>query len=201
MTTFAELYDLAVEQTRRPELQAITEAAVRTAVLRAHHFDFFPRDLQEGAVVYTPSSNAWQYDIPSLGTLLPRYRAIKGLLGTEPVTGRPIEQFEFRETDDMYTTDGERRSHVYTLLGTTLRIVPAQATGTLLVYYYQNPDVSQDTFNSWIADTYPEQVAMMAATAVWSRTGFREQANSAEETWNQPFKEMVISSHLLGNVN
>lgn len=201
MTTFVELYDLTVDQTRRPELQAITEAAVRTAVLRAHHFDFFPRDLVEGAVVYPPLSTAWQYDIPNLGTLLPRYRAIKNLIGTEAGTGRPIEAFEFRETDDMYTTDGERRSSVYTLLGSTLRVVPALASGTLLAYYYQNPDVSEATFSSWLADAYPDNIAMMAATAVWARTGFREQANSTEDSVNKPFKELVISSHLLGNVN
>lgn len=201
MTTFVELYDRTVEQTRRPELQALTESAVRTSVLRAHHTDFFPADLREGAVVYTPSSTAWQYDLPSLGTLLPRYRAIKNLIGTEAVTGRPIEQFEFRESDDMYTTEGCRRTSVYTLLGSTLRIVPAAASGTLNVYYYENPDVTELTFSSWIADMYPDQLAMMAATAVWARTGFREQANSAEEAWNRPFKEMLINSHLLGSVN
>lgn len=201
MTTFVELYDRTVEQTHRPELQALTESAVRTAVLRAHHFDFFPADLREGAVVYTPLSTAWQYDIPNLGTLLPRYRAIKNIVGTEQATGRPIEAFEFRESDDMYTTDGERRTSVYTLLGATLRIVPAAASGTMLVYFYQNPDVTEATFSSWIADMYPDQLAMMAATAVWSRTGFREQANNAEEASNKPFKEMLISSHLLGSVN
>ncbi len=201
MTTFVELYDRTVDQTRRPELQTLTESAVRTAVLRAHHFDFFPADLQEGAVVYTPSSTAWQYNIPNLGSLLPRYRSIKTLVGTEPGTGRPVEQFEFREVDDMYTTEGERRSSVYTLLGSTLRIVPALASGMMNAYYYANPDVAEATFASWIADMYPDQVAMLAACAVWSRTGFREQANDAEERWNKPFKEMLISSHLLGEVN
>jgi hypothetical protein len=201
MTTFVELYDLTVEQTRKPELQALTEAAIRVAVLRAHHFDFFPADLREGAVVYTPSSNAWQYDIPNLGTLLPRYRAIKTLYGTEPATQRHIEQFEFREVDDMYTTDGERRSSVYTLLGSTLRVVPAAASGTMHAYYYQNPDVTALTFSSWIADAYPEQMAMLAASSVWNRTGFREMSQNVENNENKTFREMLISSHLLGEVN
>ena len=45
MTTFAELESLVIEQTRRPEISSVTKAAIRTATLRAHHTDFFPRDL------------------------------------------------------------------------------------------------------------------------------------------------------------
>ena len=45
MTTFAELEALVIAQTRRPEVTNITQAAIKSATLRAHHTDFFPRDL------------------------------------------------------------------------------------------------------------------------------------------------------------
>lgn len=201
MTTFAELYDLTVEQTRRPELVDVTNMAIRTAVLRAHHFDFFPQDMLEGAVVYTPSSNAWQYDISNIGVLLPRYRAIKTVTGLELGTGRPVEHFEWREPDDLYTTEGERRSSVYTLVGTTLRLLPVLASGSATVAYYANPVVTDVGFSSWIADAYPDAVALMAAASVWSRVGFREIAKDTQEGPNKEFKELLISSHLLGEVN
>lgn len=201
MTTFAELYDLTVAQTRRPELVDVTNAAVRTAVLRAHHFDFFPADLVNTVIAYTPSSLAWQYDIANMRTLLVRYRALKTLYGLEAGTGRPVEKFEWREGDDLYTVEGERRTSVYTLVGNTLRVVPALATGSLSAHFYANPDVTEGTFNSWIADTYPDQVAMLAATGVWSRTGFREMAQDKEQNDNREFKKMLIAAYLLGEVN
>ena len=45
MQTVAALAALvASTYTRRPELSAMTEAAVRTAVVRAHSVNFFPQD-------------------------------------------------------------------------------------------------------------------------------------------------------------
>jgi hypothetical protein len=96
---------------------------------------------------------------------------------------------------------GLRRTSVYTIVGGTLRVVPARASGFLRAYYYANPILTAEAYSSWIADTYPDQLAMMAATIVWNRTGFREMAKSTEELENRPFKEMLVASHLLGEVN
>ena len=74
MTTFAELEALVLAQTRRPEIPAVTAAAIRAAVLRAHHVDNFPRDLAAGLLNYT-IAEAYFYDFPSVQTLLPRLRS------------------------------------------------------------------------------------------------------------------------------
>lgn len=201
MTTFAELQALTIQQTRKPELADLTVQAVRNATLRAHHVDFFPLDLAEGSLSYTPSSLALHYSIPNLSTALPRYRSIKGMLGLEAAMGTPVEEFEYRELDDLYDKDGIRRTSVYSLVGDTLRVVPARATGYLNCYYYANPVLTESGFSSWIADRYPEQLAMLAATIIWNRTGFREMAKNVEETENREFRAMLVSSHLLGEVN
>ena len=56
-------------------------------------------------------------------------------------------------------------------------------------------------FSSWIADNYPDELAMWAAAIVFARTGFAEMAADFQRTHVQPFKELLIASHLLANVN
>lgn len=200
MTTFAELRDLTIEQTRKPELVGITNAAIVTAVKRAHHFDFFPDDIQSVSLTYAPTASAIQ-QLSNAKSLMPNFRAQKALFCQDPVTFQQLEQLGWRELDDFYDLDGRLKPSIYTYVGSTLRFVPLRPTGSLASYYYANPVTTEVGFASWIADAYPEQVAMLAATGVWSRTGFREMANDADEKNNKPFRQLLINSHILGEVN
>lgn len=201
MTTFAELEALVVSQTRRPEIPAITQAAIRTAVLRAHHTDFFPRDLATGALEYVVSTAASYFDLANIQTLLPRLRSLQLLQSTDATTGAPVEELEYREISDLYEADGTLRQHIYTRIGETLRVYPALRTGKMLAYYYQNPVTASTGFNSWIANEHPDEVAMWAAGIVFARTGFMEMANDFQRTHVMPFKELLLSSYLLTTVN
>lgn len=201
MTTFAELETLVLEQTRRPEVSGVTKAAIKSATLRAHHTDFFPRDLNSTLLTYTPSSTAILYDFPNIQNTLTRLRSIQFIQGIDAATSAPVEQLEYRVADDLFDSDGNRRHHVYTLIGATLRIYPDNATGAATAFFFQNPNVTEAQYSSWIADTYAEELAMWAATIVFARTGFLEMANQYNETHIKPFKEMLIASHLLGNVS
>jgi hypothetical protein len=200
MTTLTELIDLTVEQTRRPEIPDITSAAVRTVTLRAHHVDFFPRDLTQGTLTYVPSSVAF-YDFPGLSSSLLRLRSIKTAKSLDSVTSVPVEQLDYHEQDDLYDRDGVLRPHIYTLIGDTLRIYPQLPTGNLAVYYYQNPNTVGLQYSSWIADTYPDELAAWAAAVVFARTGFAEMANQMMDLHVNPFRSMLVESHLLGNVS
>jgi hypothetical protein len=200
MTTLAELETLVIAQTRRPEVTDITLAAIRSATLRAHHTDFFPRDLTSTALSYVPSS-AQFYDFPDVSQTLLRLRSFKHVQSTDSVTGAPVEQLEYREQDDLFDSDGNRRYHIYTLLGDTLRIYPTSPTGLATAFYYRNPNVTSAQYSSWIADTYPEELAMWAAAIVFARTGFAEMAQQFYETHVTPFRQMLVESHLLGNVS
>jgi hypothetical protein len=201
MTTFAELESLVIEQTRRPEISSVTKAAIRTATLRAHHTDFFPRDLASGPLTYTLSSIAQFYDFPNISQTLLRLRSLKLIHGIDAVTSVPVEQLEFREADDLFDADGNRRPHIYTLVGDTLRIYFSAPTGAATAFFYQNPQTSEAQYSSWIADTYPDELAAWAAGIVFARTGFTEMAQQFQELHVRPFKELLISSHLLGNVS
>lgn len=201
MTTYSDMEALVIGQTRRPDITNVTSAAIRTATLRAHHVDFFPRDLVEGSLTYTPSSTALFYDFSNVSSTLLRMRSLKFVQGIEVGTGRPVEKLEYRDNDDLYDSDGNRRQSMYTLIGDTLRTYPQLATGQFGAFYYRNPNVNGLEYSSWIADTYPDELAMWAAAIVFARTGFAEMAADFQRTHVAPFREMLIDSHLLGNVS
>jgi hypothetical protein len=200
MTTFAEMEALVVGQTRRPEVTAVTQAAIRTATLRAHHTDFFPRDLAPGTLSYTPLSGAQYYDLPDLTTLLPKLRSLQSLKSVDS-TGKPIENFEYRELQDLYDSDNVLRTSMYTMIGDTLRVYPQVSTGLLATTYYKNPVVTEAGYSSWVANEYPDELAMWAAAIVFARTGFAEMAQDFQRTHVQPFKELLVASHLFAAVN
>jgi hypothetical protein len=200
MTTFAELQALVEEQTRRPEIPAVTKAAIRTATLRAHHTDFFPKDVAVGTLTYTPDIATFR-DFTNISSSFSRLRTLKTVEGLDSVTMAPAEAFEYRELDDVYDADGTRRPSIYNVIGDTLRIYPQLQTGMLQIFYYQNPNTVDANYSSWIANTYPDELAAWAAAIVFARTGFAEMANEFQRNHIQPFKEMLVASHLLGNVN
>lgn len=200
MTTFAELRTEVIAQTRKPELVDITDSAIVIAVLRAHHFDFFPDDLASITIPYAVANSSIQ-QIAGAKALMPNYRATKALFCQDAATFQQVEQLTWKELDDWYDLDGLLKPSVYSFVGSTLRFAPQRATGSLAAYYYANPVTTEVGFSSWIADMYPQQVAMLAATGVWSRTGFREMANDADEKHNKPFRQLLINSHILGEVN
>lgn len=200
MALITTITDRTVELTRRPEIPDITSSAIRTATLRAHHVDFFPRDLASSILSAAPTSLGFT-DFQNISTSLPRLRSIKSVQILDPNSGAPIEQLEYRNTDDLFTSDGIRRPHVYTLLGDTLRIYSSLPAASTAVFYFQNPNIAGLQYYSWIAETYPDEIAAWAAAIVFARTGYAEMANQFQGQHIDPFKEMLVSSHLLGNVS
>lgn len=200
MTTFTELRALTIELTKRPELGALTDSAIRTATLRAHHTEFFRNDLTQAQLNYTVQPDVYFYDFQDVSSLLSRLRSFKTVYGIT-VDGQQIEELEYREIDDLYDSDGNPRRYVYTLVGDTFRAYPDLPTGIFHVYYFRNPDVSVTSYSSWIANTYPDDLAGWAAAIVLARTGFLELANNYQNTYVAPLKEQLIASHLLGSAS
>jgi len=202
MASLATITALVVEQTRRPEVGNVTLAAIKSAVLRAHHTDFFPKDLATVTLPYTIPTNSPVYmDFSSISNTAVSNRSLKAVYGVDPITLRHQEKLEYRELDDLYDRDNVMRPSVYSLIGDTLRIYPQVWTGALEIIYYKNPAFTDVDVTSWIVDMYPNEIANWAAGIVFARTGFAEMARDFQDTHVKPFKEMLIASHLLGNVN
>lgn len=201
MATFQDVYDKTVEFTKRPELVALTKSCVRSATLRAHQVDFFPRDTALVPLTYVIDNSLSFVDIPNLTTQLPQLRAIDFLQSVDLSSLKPVENLEYREYKDFWDNEGELRSSVFTQIGDTLRLRPAVQTGRFDVLYYKLPVVTDAGYSSWIANAHIEDVAMWAAASLWARTGFLEQAKVAMEQHIAPFKADLVAAYLTGEVN
>lgn len=201
-TTFQDMRDLVNAQTKRPELVTLTDSAIRLATLRAHQVDFFSRDQASSVLTYTPpTTNEIFVDIPDIYTVVGRLRTPDFVHIEDLTTLLPTEQLEYAvDYKNFWNAENELKQSVFTLLGTSLRIRAYASTGRCRFYYYLNPVVSSVGYSSWIADEYPEELALWAAAIIWMRSGFQEIANSTQRDIIVPFKDMLVTSHLTSKV-
>lgn len=202
MTTFAEMQTKVNDLTKRPELVALTNLAIRMATTRAHQVDFFSRDQRNILLTYTPYvTNELYTDITTIYSTLPQLRTPDFIQILDATSLVPSEVLEY-VVDYKYFWDNEGmlKGSVFTMLGETLRFRSLSNTGKAQFYIYQNPVVDSTGYNSWIADMYPDEVAGWAAAIVWSRSGFQEIAKQWLDTVITPFREMLVESHLTSKV-
>lgn len=202
MTDFVEMQTQVNIYTKRPELVTLTDSAIRMATLRAHQVDFFSRDQTNIPMTYVPAtSNQIFVDEPNIYTLTSFLRTPDILQVLDTTTLIPVEMLEFvTDYKNFWDNEGCLKPSVYTLLGNTLRFRSLSNTGKLRFYYYQNPVVTSAAYNSWIADLYKEELAMWAAAIVWMRSGFQEIAQQVQINHIEPFKAMLVESHLISKV-
>lgn len=197
MTTFLQMQTLVIEQTKRPELVGVTDAAIRLATLRAHHVDFFSRDQASQLLTWTPASTDLFTDFATIYNTVTRLRT-PDFIQAEDVSSPyyATENVEYvNDFKEFWNEFNELRTSVFTLLGETLRVRFAVATGRARLYYYRNPDTTSATYSSWIADNHPDELAKWAAGIVWARSGFAEQARMVQQEI-QDFKSLLVTSYL-----
>jgi hypothetical protein len=200
-TTFQDMRDEVIANTKRPELVSLTDSAIKMATLRAHHVDFFPRDATSYLLTYAvPVGNELWTDIANIYSVITNFRAPDFMQGEELVTFIPNENLEyvvdFKNFWDEYNS---LRSSVFTLLGDTLRIKFVAPTGRARLFYYKNPVVTPVGYSSWIADLHKEELAKWAAAIVWARSGFQEIAATMKDTVTD-FKVILTESYLSSKV-
>lgn len=203
MTTFADMRARVIENTKRPELVALTDNAIRMATIRAHAVDFFPRDLASFVVNYTvPQGLQLFVDIASIYTIAPLLRTPDYLMGEDAVSFQPVEILEHVTSlkDFWDNQTKEMRTSVFTQMGESFRARFANPTGRATCYYYKNPDTTVETYASWIADRHSEELAMWAAGIVWARSGFMDQARVVKEEHVNPFRDFLVESYLSSKV-
>lgn len=197
-TTFADLRTLVNGQTKRPELTAVTDLAIKTATLRAHHTDFYQRDQTSVLLTYTiPTGNQVLVDIPNIFTTAARLRTPNFIQGEDATTLLPNENLGYvSDYKHLWNEYGELQPSRFALLGTGLKIRFAKPTGRCRLYFFQNPNTAEVGYSSWIADDFQEEIAYWAAGIVWARTGNLEQAQVAQRMHVEPFKELLTTSYL-----
>lgn len=173
MSVFSDLVADVYTITNRPELVDQTKLAIRSATLKAHHTDFYPRDLYETGILWNPVSflQSLEYKV-----LVPRWRAFKYLRKYDATTspGTPGEFFEFMQAESILDDYGVHKENVCYLAGSVIQIRSNTEDEYMLLGCYRNPDTAEATYDSWIASEHRNAILYGAASIVFAATGYDE---------------------------
>lgn len=188
MATFAELVADVKILTNRPDLDSETKLAVKAATLKAHHTDFYPKDLYEVGIQWSPIAYQQSLDYR---TLIPRWRAFKFLRKYNATPGDFIEILLPEQVVDGYGVD---REDICYLAGEQLEIRSSTEDTYMLLSCYMHPIIEENTYSSWVALDHPYAIVYEATSKIFKMTGWDEQATQMQ-------REVVEQFTLLRNSN
>lgn len=174
--TLTELQQEVYTITNRPDLVAETLAAVRSATLKSHQLDFFPKDIHETGISFPVASYLQQIEYR---TILPRWRALKYLRKTTSLGSDTGPFFTVLSIPEMTVDDyGVNRNDVCYLAGAVIQVRSSTQFQYALLGCYLNPDITVSGYSSWVAMDHPFAIIYEAAATVFRMTGDMEQAGA-----------------------
>lgn len=164
MTTFSELQSDVVSLTNHPELAVETALAIRSATLKLHLLEFWEEDRVEISIAVSQSDGLYRIQVKEEISALCRH--------IEYVQKVTDSSFLTRiYPTDVFDDYGNMRTNVFYRVGNFLNCRSNTSDLAVLVGYLKAPSTGQDTYSSWIADTYPHIVAVEAASLVFNSIG------------------------------
>ena len=198
MATFAELVADVKLMTNRPDLDSEVKLAVKAATLKAHHTDYYPKDLYEVTVAWSPVAYLQSL---TYRTLIPRWRSFKYLRKFTPAVGTTpaVDGVFFKMIDPMDAVDvyGINKENVCYLAGEDIDIRSSTEDTHMLLGCYRHPDITENTYSSWIALDHPYAIIYEAASKIFKQTGFDEQAAMMSKEVTEQFM-LLRNSEILG---
>lgn len=190
MTTFAELLTDVYTLTNRPDLASETKLAVRAATLKAHHSDYYYKDLKEIGVSFLSSETLQRLDYKDIE---PLYRSLKYLRKCE-LDGTPAEFLELITTEQTLDSYSVHREDVCYVAGLEIKIRSLDARQYYLMGCYVHPKVLEANYDSWIADEYPLAIIYEAAATVFKTIGFDEQVAVYKKLVADEYAELKLNN-------
>lgn len=193
MATRAEIIADVYALTKRPDLVAQTDVAVRAATLKAHHSDFYPKDLFETAITWAPTDYVQELDYR---TLVPRWRAFKYLRKSD-ADGIGGKFFDLILPEMVLSEYAVTKEDVVYLAGEVLQIRSSTLDDYMLLGCYLHPDLTEANYDSWVAKDCPFAIIYDAAASVFKQIGFDEQASMYRQMVGEQYaylKQNVIAN-------
>lgn len=217
---YSDLVNEVYTLTNRPDLVNETASAVKSATLRAHHVDYFYKDIVEMSYQF-PVLQFWQQLQLSQ---LPGFRSLKYLRKFYPGTSpqNPPQQdgspnnlpplyggyyapganlpdgrfFEIITPEEVLDSYGINRIDIAYIGGQTINLRSGDTFQTLLTGYYAHPSIIPANWNSWISAEFPYAIVFAAAATVFKTIGYDEQ-NQQYQALMQSEYEMLQMSNVL----
>lgn len=189
---FQELYDEVITITKRPDLVARTEQAIRAATLKAHNSDFYYKDLIEVPVQFLNLFYLQSF-VPT--EIVPNFRKIKYIrLWAGDINGGPSKFLTPIQIENSIDGYGCIKNDVFYMAGQLLQIRGALPLDKVLFGCYQNPIITPaNLYSSWIAVEMPYVIVYEAARTIFKSISFTEQANEYSQLVGEQFQELKLS--------
>lgn len=199
MASFAELVADVYVLTNRADLVAQTSQAVRSATLKAHHTDFYPKDLAETGIQWSAPDYLQSLDYRAIA---PRFRSMKYLRKYDASSNPGVAGAFFTLIPPELVLDdyGIQRTEVMYLAGANYEIRSSTQDEFMLLGYYKHPDTTEISYDSWIALDHPNCIVFEAASLIFKQTGFDEQAALYRNLTQELYIELQNSNVLGGGI-
>lgn len=183
MATFSELVSDVYTLTNRPDLVNETKLAVKSATLKAHHSDFYPKDLYETGITWPTPDYIQSIEYR---TLIPRWRAFKYLRKyADSLPSDFIKLLTPEQTLDRYSINKE---DICYLAGEMLEIRSSTQDTYMILACYIHPITDENSYSSWIALDHPYAIVYEAARSIFKQIGWDEQAASIKQEVAEQFQ-------------
>ena len=178
MATFAELVADVKTITNRPDLDTEIKLAVKVATLKAHHSDYYPKDLYESGIEWATPRYVQSFEYR---TLIPRWRAFKYLRKYDSDDSEAGAFFTLIIPETVLDRYGVEKENVCYLAGEILEIKSSTLDEHMLLGCYRHPDITESTYSSFIALDHPHLIMLEASSKIFKMIG-QEEAAAALKT-------------------
>jgi hypothetical protein len=172
--TYTELVDDIRLLSKRGDIDDKIAIALRMTTLRCHRIDTFWRDLVEANALFAPDTQMTL----DVSTQLIRFRQLAYIRyydSDADILGDFLTETGPAAVLDEYS---QYKPDTYYLAGVNIQARFQYSANGVRVGYYQNPDVSPLTYNSWIKDELPDILVQGSLAFLFNLTGKQEEARS-----------------------
>lgn len=200
--TFNELYTAIQDSFKRPDKQALVELKLKEAILAAHRFDRYSRDVKSLITpVLISGGPANSYDLDT--ATIPLFRDLVSVQVYDDVSGVAKTELSLTDFPDAsMDTLGTWRPRGVMLLGDIVQIRMQDTAGSMRKFYIQylsDPDIATNPLpESWIMKRHPFLLIDLALSALWRSTGNAERASAASADAQMKKLELTQQELVLG---
>jgi hypothetical protein len=191
----AELQAAVIEITNRPDLVAKTLAAVQAATLKAHHSDFYYKDIYEAEIDFTTATFEPDFEFR---TFVPRWRAGKYFRKYDHDDAVPGDFFEEIVPENAMDSYAQARVDVWYSAGEIIHLKSSTEERYVLMGCYRHPDITTGTFDSWIALDHPYAIVYGAAQTIFRLIGKTDEARGMKEEVAEQYI-LLRNSNIIGS--
>lgn len=171
---FQELVEEVYLITKRRDLVARTESAIKAATLKAHHADFFYPDIVEVSIEFQDEAFIQNFNPTEI---LPRFRKAKYIRqwhgGVQGEAGKFLDHIQIENAFDSYNYI---KTDVFYLAGQLIQIRTTTPLKRCLFGCYVHPVMGPEECKSWIAQAMPFTIIYEAARTIFKSIGMQSEA-------------------------